>query len=128
MRKTLFTYHLLIMGNDKTLSKNTIAHLNKKGVEVLFISGNKKSNQLKKKNAGFDAILIDYDQNSLNLPEKINALCSTQKNKPKLILTAQFRTLAMAQAMQSGFDEFLAKPLHSTELITVIKKPNKNKF
>lgn len=121
------TYHLLVAGSYTTLPKKLCHQLNDRGVEILFAATREKLTGYLHESISFDAVLVDHDENSAASVTEIINRGNKPANHPLLILTSKFRTSSMALALQAGFDEFLAKPLHATELMTIIKKSNKNK-
>lgn len=112
------------MGGFNTLSKKTRKHLSEKAVKVDFVSENEICNH---DLSLYDAILIEYNPHITFLIKKLKADISSENTLPSLILTGPFQTAVMAIAIQLGFDEFLAQPLHANELEVIVKNYNKNK-
>jgi FixJ family two-component response regulator len=107
------------VGSYNTLSKKTKEQLNKEMVKVDFVSEYKLTNQ---DFSLFDALLIEYNPNIISLINKIQAAKNHGYILPRLILTGHFHPAAMAVAMKSGVDEFLAKPLGTKAIIAFLEK------
>lgn len=111
------------MGGFNTLSKRTRKHLSEKAVNVDYVSENEIVNQ---DLSLHDAILIEYNPHITSLVKRLKAGTTSGNTLPSLILTGLFQTSVMAIAMQLGFDEYLAKPVGSSEIMALIKKANQN--
>jgi DNA-binding NtrC family response regulator len=128
MQKGLIHKRQIIVGGSvDTLGGKNITALQDTGYQVVFASD---SNEVQVKctdSAGTVAIIIDGDMDGF-----LSHSASLNKHNckvisPVLILISKFRISAVALALQEGFDEFFAKPVGEEELLSVLKKADKNK-
>jgi DNA-binding response OmpR family regulator len=114
------TYHLLVAGNDATINKKLRRQLNGLGVEIAYAQTPESLTSYLQTPGVFDAVLVDGDEMDSTLIKIINT--ESFQSDPLLILTSVFRTTAMALALQSGFDEFLAKPVSKEAICALLNR------
>lgn len=126
-KKPIEKNQIIVGGTIETLDRKIITALQDAGYQVVFACNNKELLAGLTQSANTVAIIIDGDRDSFSLipisyRKKHRTTFSTV-----LIFTSRFRITAVAHALQEGFDEFLAKPVGKEELLSVIRKAEKNK-
>ena len=112
---------VLIGGNSNTLTKEVTTEIQKAGWGILYVKNHGELKKALKQKDGILAIIIDNDVPVFSSPKQEFQQVELPFPKPLWILTAQKNHLAaLAHAFQSGFDEFLAKPVRN-ELIALLK-------
>lgn len=117
---------ILIAGDYTTLSQQAAKQLNKSGFKTVYLRGKKPVEDYLQQTDAYRAVIVDGDKGSNELGLQFKNAVVSGKAHPLLILTAQFRRTMMALALQTGFDEFLAKPIGAKEIIALIAEKRNN--
>ncbi|MCF8231535.1 MAG: hypothetical protein K9J27_05040 [Bacteroidales bacterium] len=114
---------IIIAGNSDTFSLNAEAIESQDGY-VFLIRTVPTLYKLPKLKGSLYAVVIDGDLFKDFINEDYVKHIRQVANKPLLILTSGFKIDQLKQAVKLGFDEYLAKPINSQQLIELIKKHN----
>lgn len=126
MSKPPQSNQILIAGDYTTLSQQAAKQLNQSGFKAVYLRGKKPVEDYLQQTDAYRAVIVDGDKGITELGLQIKNAVVSGKAHPLLILTAQFRRTMMALALQSGFDEFLAKPIGAKEIIALIAEKRNN--
>lgn len=111
----------LIGGNSFTITNKVISEIQKAGWDICYAENHDEIKIALKEERRILAILIDNDLPVFSFHKQEIQQFELPSSKPLWILTAQkAHLMALAHAFQSGFDEFLAKPV-GDELIELLK-------
>ena len=110
------------MGMTDTLQDKVIFSIEAEGFDVIRVETCHELLQHAQDYPSVDTILVDGDQQTEDFQHIIQKIQSYLNYKPFLIFTSCFRLGALANAVSSGFDEFLAKPVGVGELKTLLNK------
>lgn len=113
---------LVIMGMTGTLKDKDIFSIEAEGFDVIRVETSKDLLQCTRNYPSIDTILFDGDQQTEDFQPIIQKIKTQLNYNPLLILTSHFRLGALANAVYSGFDEFLAKPVGEDELKALLNK------
>jgi len=113
---------LVIMGMPDTIKDKVIFSLEAEGFDVIRVVTRHELLQYTQDYPSIDALLVDGDQQTGDFQPIIKKIKSHLNYKPLLVFTSHFRLGALANAVSSGFDEFLAKPVGMDELKTLLNK------
>ena len=116
------TKKLVLMGGQSTLHQRVIFSIEAEGIDIIRVETSQELLQSLVDYSPIDAILVDGDQKTYDFQNLIKKIKYYLNDKPLLIFTSQFRLGALANAVQSGFDEFLAKPVGEAEIKTLLNK------
>lgn len=114
---------VIIGGNSFTLTDEAVREIQKAGWGVSYAKNHDEIKKALKQESRILAIIIDNDLPVFSFPIQKIQQFEMPSPKPLLILTAQKDHLvALAHALHSGFDEFLAKPISEEEILTLLDK------
>jgi len=114
---------VLIGGDSLTITDEVSREIYKAGWEVFYAKNDDELKTALKHQSQILAVIIDNDLPVFSFPNQKIPKSELSSPKPLWILTAQKNHLmAMAHALQKGFDEFLAKPLRKEELMIMLNK------
>ena len=117
--------HLLVVGNKKTLSGDSLNELLAEGFDITYTQ---RWNTIRKQtqNTAWQnyVILVDGDNTSTSLAEMVMSIRKEAQTNVLLIFTSRFRMNALAHALQAGFDEFLAKPVSKDAICALLNRIN----
>ena len=115
---------LVIMGMTGTLQDKDIFSIEAEGFDVIRVNSCHELLKYTQDYPSIDTILVDGENQTEDFKHIIQKIQSYLKTKPLLIFTSRFHLGALASAVSSGFDEFLAKPISKEALCALLKRTN----
>ncbi len=112
---------ILIIDDDQMILMILKQTLTKAGYRILTaISGEEGINQLA--NSQTDLVLTDYLMPGMTGIEVLSVIKQNYPAMPVIMLTAHGDIALTIKAIQLGAEDFIEKPIHSRELVEVIKR------
>ena len=112
---------ILIIDDDQMILMILKQTLTKAGYRILTaISGEEGINQLA--NSQTDLVLTDYLMPGMTGIEVLSVIKQNHPAMPVIMLTAHGDIALTIKAIQLGAEDFIEKPIHSRELVEVIKR------
>ena len=113
---------IMVGGDEHTLSKAMTEELKNEGYRITFARSRQDLMDKATDSSNVWAVIIDGDWKVFHFNNMVEEICKRLKTRPLFILTAHYSITAVVQAFQTGFHEFLAKPLGIEELLALFKK------
>lgn len=110
---------IMVVDDDKNIRKLMSAVLEKEGYSVILASSGEEA--LDSLNKDIDLVILDIMMPSLNGYETTEAIRSTNKNLPIIMVSAKFLPEDKKMGFIKGIDDYMTKPIDPEELILRIK-------
>ncbi len=111
---------ILLAEDDRTIAKGITFVLQQARMVVDVAETGSEAVELAKL-YDYDAIILDVMLPDIEGYEVVRRLRAARKDSPVLMLSAQTRAQAKIRGLQSGADDYLAKPFDSEELVARIQ-------
>jgi two-component system, cell cycle response regulator CtrA len=111
---------ILLAEDDRTIAKGITFVLQQARMVVDIAETGSEAVELAKL-YDYDAIILDVMLPDIEGYEVVRRLRAARKDSPVLMLSAQTRAQAKIRGLQSGADDYLAKPFDSEELVARIQ-------
>ena len=112
--------HLLVVEDEQALRESLVQQLKQAGFTV-DIAADGAEGLYQGKEFAFDLAIVDLGLPKLPGMEVIKQLRAAGKSFPILILTARDRWQDKVEGLQSGADDYVAKPFHFEELLARVQ-------
>jgi len=112
--------HLLVVEDEQALRESLVQQLKGAGFTV-DIAADGAEGLYQGKEFAFDLAIVDLGLPKLPGMEVIKQLRAAGKSFPILILTARDRWQDKVEGLQSGADDYVAKPFHFEELLARVQ-------
>jgi two-component system response regulator PhoP len=112
--------HLLVVEDEQALRDSLVQQLKSAGF-VVDSAADGEEGLYQGKEFAFDLAIVDLGLPKLPGLEVIKRLRSAGKSFPILILTARDRWQDKVEGLQSGADDYVAKPFHFEELLARVQ-------
>ncbi|HTE39269.1 MAG TPA: response regulator transcription factor [Steroidobacteraceae bacterium] len=112
--------HLLVV-EDEQILRETLANQLKGAGFTVDIAADGEEGLYQGKEFAFDLAIVDLGLPKLSGMELIKRLRAAGKSFPVLILTARDRWQDKVEGLQSGADDYVAKPFHFEELLARVQ-------
>jgi two-component system, NtrC family, response regulator HydG len=112
---------VLVVDDEASHRMMLKAHLNEEGFEVVEASDGREAIDLANRNS-YDLILMDMRMPILDGREALIGIKKINPSIPVIMMTAYGSIESAVEALKSGADDYLTKPLDMEELLLKVKK------
>src|SRR5262249_16936746 len=112
---------VLVVDDDQGSAEAVCLMLKQEGLGAVMVhSAAAALAQLEKQ--AFDMVITDVRMDGMNRPELLQQLKATLPEVPVMLITAHEDTRTGVAAMRAGAADYLMKPLHREEVLSVVRK------